>query len=50
MEQDPEEQAIIKWLRMVDKPLTTKEEKAKKDTTPSDEADRDRYQCGNDSG
>ena len=25
MEQDPEEQAIVKWLKMVDKPLKTKE-------------------------
>ena len=36
MEQDPEEQAIVEWLKTVDKPQRTKE-RDKKETKPSDE-------------
>jgi len=36
MEQDLEEQAIVEWLKTVDKPLTTKEGD-KKDKKPKDE-------------
>ena len=31
MKQDPEEQAILEWLRRVDKPLTTKDKKKGQD-------------------
>jgi len=37
MEQVPEVQAIVEWLRMVDKPLATKERNKKKDTGSGDE-------------
>ena len=36
MEHDPKEQAIVEWLRMVDRPVGTKVE-SKKDTGPIDE-------------
>lgn len=39
MEQDPEEQAIVKWLQKVDKPLSKKERNKRTQERSANEVD-----------